>query len=226
MTSVKKFASWLSGESGSGGWKKKSKTPEVSPLTKIKMFNRRLTRSIGKMEMEQNRAKKNAIKSRKEGNLERSKVYMKSALQFSKWVNASEAFRLKMQGIQFQLEQAKAVEQFSTVAKDIVGAIKTIKTSVTAPQITTLLNQLDFGGFQNIMEGVTENLDEKESQSETSGVTDAEVNEALAEIDAEIGVTTRSSLPTVPGQIPQMEEGLDDMDSLEAEIEKLKKNRS
>jgi hypothetical protein len=56
--------------------------------------------------------------------------------------------------------------------------------------------------------------------SSSTAVSDAEVDTALAEVDAELSIGTREALPSVPGAI-----GENEITDLEAEIKRLKQQR-
>ncbi len=212
--SLKNFAMWLS-----GGYQKQNDT---SPLIKIKVFNKRLARQIGKMEIQERTAKKKAITARKNGDIAGSKLHMKSSLQYRKWAHSTENFRVRMEGVQYRLEQAKAMGQFSKVAEDIVGTLQGLQEQVKMPEIAKLLSEMDLGfGSMESMFGETSAQLEITDDASSTGVTDDEVNLALAEVDSEISVETGISLPSVPAGI-NAEEQIDD---LEKEIKKLKQQR-
>jgi len=205
---------WLS-----GGYQQKN---ETSPLIKIKVFNKRLARQIGKMEIQERTAKKKAIAARKNGDIPGSKLHMKNSLQYRKWAHATENFRMRMEGVRYRLEQAKAMGQFSKVAEDIVGTLQGLQEQVKMPEIAKLLSDMDlgFGSMESMLGETTEQLEISDDASST-GVTDEEVDNALAEVDSEISVESGISLPSVPAGT-NAEAQIDD---LEKEIKKLKQQR-
>ena len=217
MGSLKKFANWLS-TSGT-----KRKKTETSPLTKIKIFNKRLARQVKKMEIQERSMRKKAIESRKQGDLNGSRMKMKSSLQYRKWSHATENFRVRMEGVQFKLQQAKAMEQFSSVATDIAKVMNGLQLSVKAPEIAKMMEQIDlgFGSMDSIMTETTEKLEQGEDLS-TTGVTEDEVNDALAEVDATLSIETGQALPSAPMSKAEPEGEISD---IEAEINKLKAQR-
>ena len=218
LGSLKKFTAWLS-----GGYKKKD---DVDPLrktiTSLKIFNKRLQRQVVKMEQKGKLAKKKAIQRRESGDIPGSRLHMKNHLQFQKWVHSIENFRVRLDGVQFKLEQAKAIGDFTGVAKDIAGVLGELQISVKAPEISNMLSQLDlgFGNMDAIFSEVNTQLELSEDSSATS-VTDEEVDNALAEVDAQLSINTREALPSVPGGASF--EG--EINDLEAEIKKLKQQR-
>ncbi len=210
---LKKLIAWLSGD--------KKDNVEVSPTTKVKIFAKRLERQIRKMELQEKQLKKKAIETRRSGDTTGSKIYMKNSLQYRKWGHATESFRLKMVGVQYKLEQAKAMESFQSVAEDVATSLKGLNMMVKAPEIQKMLAEIDmgFGNMDAIMAETTSSLEETESASSTA-VTDAEVDEALAEIDMIETAESVGVLPTTPvGETPE------NIDELENEIAKLKAQR-
>ncbi|MHA1474170.1 MAG: Snf7 family protein [Promethearchaeota archaeon] len=211
---LKNFAKWLS---GSG-----QKQDETSPLIKIKVFNKRLARQIGKMEIQERTAKKKALNARKDGDIAGSRLHMKSSLQYRKWGHSTENFRVKMEGVQYRLEQAKVMGQFSKVAEDIVGTLQGLQEQVKMPEIAKLLSEMDLGfGSMEAMFGETSEQLEITDDASSTGVTEDEVNLALAEVDSELSIESGISLPSVPAGI-NAEAQIDD---LEKEIKKLKNQR-
>jgi division protein CdvB (Snf7/Vps24/ESCRT-III family) len=216
MGSLKKFAAFLSGQS-----KKKGEDPVRSAITQLKIFNHRLQRQTSKMETQQKLARDKAISRRKAGDIAGSKLHMKSSLQFQKWVHATENFRVRLDGVQFKLEQAKAMNDFTGVAQDIAGILTELQLSIKAPEIAQMLAQLDFGfgTMDSLFEETAEQMEISEDASSTS-VSESEVENALAEVDAELSLDTRQALPSVPGMAKESE-----INDLEAEIKRLKSQR-
>ena len=217
MGSLKKFAQWLS----NGGAKKE---PEASPLIKMKIFNKRLARQIQKMEVQERTARKKAIDARKNGDIPGSKLHMKSSLQYRKWAHSTENFRVKMEGIQFKLEQAKAMEQFSKVATDIASTLHGLQDTVKAPEIAKMLTELDlgFGNMESVMNETTAQLEISEGAS-SSAVSEEEVEQALAEVDTEMSLDHSTVLPSTPISVGDANAEIDD---LEEEIKKLKAQKN
>ena len=215
MGSIKKFASWLSGD------RRKGTDPVRSTITSLKIFNKRLQRQIRKMESQGKLAKKKAIERRKAGDIPGSRLHMKSCLQFTKWSHSTENFRVRLDGVQFKLEQAKAMNDFSGVAQEIVGVLGELQNTVKAPELGKILSQLDlgFGNMESMFSETSEQLEISDDAS-SSGVSDEEVDMALAEVDAELSLDTREALPSVPGLADTGE-----ISDLEKEIARLKSQR-
>ena len=146
---------------------------------------------------------------------------MKSSLQFRKWSHSITTFAVRLDGVKFKLEQAKAIGDFAGVAQDIVGILGELQINIKSPEIAKMLSQLDFGfGKMDSMFGeITESLEMSEDSASAS-VSESEVEDALAEVDAELSIGTRESLPSVPGSI-----GEGEITDLEAEIKRLKAKR-
>lgn len=215
MGSLKKLAEWLS-----DGFKDEPQT--TSPLIKIKVFTKRLQRQIGKMEIKEKLAKKRAIEARRTGDIKDSQLHMKSSLQYRKWGHSTEKFRMRMEGVQVKLEQAKIMGQFSKVATEIVGTLQGLQSQVDMPEIQKMLAEIDlgFGSMESIMHETTSQLETGEDVA-VSGVSETEVEQALAEVDATFGIQEGLNLPSVPSsETPEAQ-----IDNLEDEIKKLKQVR-
>ena len=219
MGSLKKFAGWLSGD------KTTTKGPNEnlrSAIVNMKIFNKRLARQISRMSLEEKNARKKAIERRTSGDIPGSKLHMKSSLQFRKWAHSTENFRVRLEGVQFKLEQAKAMNDFTGIAQEIAGVLGQLQTQVQTPEIAEIIKQLDlgFGNMEAMFSETTEQLETMDDAAST-GITDDEVEQALAEVDVEMSLDTKTTLPSIPGV---MHDG--EIDDLEAEIKKLKDQRN
>jgi hypothetical protein len=186
MGFLKDLSGWLSG----GRKKDTIRTINV----KLKVFNKRLMRQSNKLDMSAKLAKDKAVKLRKEGDVEGSKFHARNYLQVKNQARAVEAFRTNLEGLQFKLENAGAVKDVSEILKGVARAVTGIKASLSVPQITELMKNIDldvedFAVAQEITsEGMTDmNID--------TAVTDSQVDNFLGEVDAEIGVETGAALP-------------------------------
>jgi hypothetical protein len=218
MGKIKNFLGWIS----EGGGKSGSKDSISQQTLKLKLFVKRLTRQVNKMEVQSKLFRNKAIKCRESGDIEGSKQNMKFSLQYNKWAHSTESFRVKLEGIQYRLEQAKAVKDFSGVAQDVVKILNGLQDEVSAPEITNLLKDMDaqFQNVDNVMETASESMELMDAAS-PNAVAESEVENALAEIDAEISVKRGIDLPTAP-----IADSGNQIGDLEEEIKKLKQQRT
>ncbi len=216
MGSLKRFAQWLS-----DGFNNDEQT--TSPLIKVKVFNKRLARQIKKMEVQEKMAKKRAVDARKSGDIAGSKMHMKNSLQYRKWGHSTEHFRMKIENIQFRMEQAKVMGQFNQVAEDIVGTLQGLQLNVKMPEMAKMLKEMDlgFGSMDAVMGETTSQLEQSEGTTAATEVSDSEVDNALEEVDAEMSIDSVIALPSVPmDEAPEAQ-----IENLEDEIKKLKESR-
>lgn len=208
MGSIKKFANWLSGGQG-------SKNNATNSLTQLKIFIKRLQRQSLKLNQQAKISRRKAVELRKTGDINASKMHMRAALQNQKWALGIDNYVLQIQSLEFKLEQAKAVDDVGKILEGVAAAIAGLQKTVSAPQISELVEQIDLG-IQDF--DVTQEITETglQSMSVSSEVSDEEVNKALAEVDSEISVETGESLPTA---------GDDKINELEKEIQRLKENK-
>jgi hypothetical protein len=186
MGFLKDLSGWLS------GGRKKDTIRTVT--VKLKVFNKRLMRQSNKLEMSAKLAKEKAVKLRRDGDLEGSKFHARNYLQVKNQARAIDAFRTNLEGLEFKLENAGAVKDVSEILKGVASAVAGIKASLSVPQITELMKNIDldvedFAVAQEITsDGMTNmNID--------TAVTDSQVDEFLGEVDAEIGIETGVALP-------------------------------
>lgn len=205
MGTLKKFAAWASGNSS-------SKDSALSVITKLKIFNKRLTRQATQLNMKSQRARVKAIDLRKKGDTAGSKMQMRASLQMQTWKNNIEGFQLKLDGLQYKLEQAKAVKDVSGILQNIAGTIQGLQKSVSAPEISQIISQIDLGisDFDATQEVAMEGM---EDMNATDQISDDAVDLALEEVDAEIMAETGTALPSA---------GSGKIGELEKEIQKLK----
>ncbi|MHA1728793.1 MAG: Snf7 family protein [Promethearchaeota archaeon] len=207
MGSLKKFANWL------GGGKQKRSTA-TSSITKLKVFVKRMQRQSMKLESQAKISRRKAVELRKKGDMSASKMLMKSSLQNKRWAQGIDNYVLQIQGLQFKLERAKSVKDVSEILQGVATSITSLQNSVSAPQISELVEQIDLGiqDFDVVQEMTEDGLE----GMNVSEVNDEDVETALAEIDSEISVETGSALPTAgDGKITE----------LEKEIQRLKEGK-
>jgi|SRR5271157_3604522 len=205
MGTLKNFAGWMSGNKG-------GKDTTLSVLTKLKIFNKRLSRQATQLNMKSQRARAKAIDLRKKGDTAGSKMQMRAHLQMQAWKNNIENFQLKLDGLQYKLEQAKAVNDVESILKNVAGVITVLQKTVSAPEISQIISQIDLGisDFDATQEVAAEGM---EDMGATDQISDDQVDLALDEVDAEIMAETGTQLPSA---------GSGKISDLEKEIQKLK----
>jgi hypothetical protein len=216
MGKLVEFVKWLQGD-------QQPQSHQPSPLIKIKLFNKRLARQVKKMEIKEKISKKEALRDREEGDLTGARIHMRASIQYKKWAFSTQKFQNQMDNIQFRLQQAKIVGDFAGMAKDLTGALQGLQSQVKMPEIQKMLGELDmgFGKMDDLFAETSEILETSETESST-GVSDTEVDEALAAVDAEFAIDTGLTMPSVPSMADPDEK----LESLEEEIKKLKKSQN
>lgn len=169
-------------------------------------------RQVKKLEMTAKLARDKAVKLRKEGDLEGSKFQARNYLQVKKQARAVDTFRTNLEGLQFKLEQARAVSDVAGIMKEVATSVSALKNQISIPQITEMMKNIDFDieDFQVTQEITSDSMD---SITMDTAVTDNDVNDVLGEIDAELNVEITESLPSVSNE---------KISELEKELERLK----
>lgn len=210
---MKKFAEWMAGGKGPS-FHRKGKASQY--VVKLKILNKRLAKRAGSLGFKADQARRKAIDARRRGDVEGSRMQMRQSLQYAKWRNGVEAFRLRLEGLSFKLQQAKALQETKDVLVGIAGTIAGLQRAIKAPQIEELIREIGLGmeNLEVTQEIAEEGMDAVHVDTE---VTDDQVDQALAEVDAEIMVESGQALPSPAGSTRIKE--------LEEELRKLKEER-
>ena len=200
------MSNWLSGG--------KKKDTVRSATVKLKVFNKRLTRQVKKMEMTAKQARDKAVRLRKAGDMEGSEFNARNYLQVKKQARAIDRFRTNLEGMVFKLEQANAVKDISVIMQGIATSLGMLKSQLSVPQLTELMTEIgiDMEDFEVTQEITSDGID---NMTLDTAVTDSQVKEILGEIDAEIQVEVGGALPSVDpdGKIKELEDELNKLKS-------------
>ena len=141
---------------------------------------------------------------------------MRSSLQQTNWAVGIDNYCLQIQGLQFKLEQAKAVGDINEIMKGIAKVVSQLQNVVSAPQINELIEEIDMGMQDfDVMSEITQSG--MESMQVSTEVSDKDIDKALQEVDAEISIETGEALPSAVGDSK--------ISDLEKEIKRLKENK-
>ncbi len=206
MGTLKKFADWLTG----------NKNTPAKMITKLTIFQKRLQRQSAKLNSQARIARRKAVEFRKKGDVSASRVHMRASLQQKNWAVGIDNYVLQIQGLQFKLEQAKAVGDIAEIMKGIAKVVGQLQTSVSVPQISELIEEIDLG-MQDVDIMQETAASGMEAMQVSTEVTDADIDKALQEVDAEISIETGEALPSAVGDSKITE--------LEKEIKRLKENK-
>jgi len=200
------MSNWLSGG--------KKKDTVRSATVKLKVFNKRLTRQVKKMEMTAKQARDKAVRLRKAGDMEGSEFNARNYLQVKKQARAIDRFRTNLEGMVFKLEQANAVKDISVIMQGIATSLGMLKSQLSVPQLTELMTEIgiDMEDFAVTQEITSDGID---NMTLDTAVTDSQVKEILGEIDAEIQVEVGGALPSIDpdGKIKELEDELNKLKS-------------
>jgi hypothetical protein len=185
-------------------------------ITKLTIFQKRLQRQSAKLNSQARIARRKAVEFRKKGDVSASRVHMRSSLQQKNWAVGIDNYTLQIQGLQFKLEQAKAVGDINEIMKGIAKVVGQLQSVVSAPQINELIEEIDLGmqDFDVMQEMTASGMEAMQVSTE---VTDADIDKALQEVDAEISIETGEALPSAVGDSK--------ITDLEKEIKRLKENK-
>jgi len=175
-------------------------------ITKVEVFTRGLEYQRRDLEKQQKDQLKRAKKARKEGNDQMARMYMTHKIRTGKWIMSLEGYRMNVQGILTQLKTASNYNDMAKHVARMAGVLNGLQKNIKIPKITgsmqslqQSLNQFDIAG-----EFLEEGMDESFVNTE---IKTGEIDEGLAELDAEIGVETHHSLKKpASGKVSKLEE--------------------
>ncbi len=193
---------------------KADKVSVTKSITELKLLNHRLNRQVRELEKKAKRAKKKARQLREKGNTKGSKVQAKGYLQFQKFANSIEAFRMNMEALLFKLEQSRSMNDFSGIVQEVATTLGGIKEQVKTPDLMKALTSInvDIESLNVAQELVQDQMGDIVGMDEEE-VTDKDVDAVLEEIDSEIATQTAGDLPMA---------GFDEITEMEKEINRLK----
>ena len=175
-------------------------------ITKIEVFSRELKYQKRDMDKKAKEYYKLAKKAKKEGNDKLARQYITNRVRFHKWTAALENYRMQVEGLIVQL---KTASNYNTMAKHIgkmAGVLNGLQQSIKLPKLNQSMRgiQNSLNQFDIIGEFIEEGIDEAFVNTE---VKTSEIDEGLAELDAEIGVETGHSLKRpASGKVSKLED--------------------
>ncbi len=182
------LSKWLSGGKG-----KKDNIRSAS--VKLRVFNKRLTRQVKKLELNAKKAREKAITLRREGDMDGSKFHARTYLQIKNQARSVDIFKTNLENLLFKMENASALKDVAGIFKGIAQSVSSLKRQLSVPQLNEMMNSidLDIEDFEVTQEITSEGMSDMTTDVE---ITEDDVNNVLGEIDAEIQVETGGALPS------------------------------
>lgn len=184
-------------------------------INNLDLFNRNLTYQRKQLEKESKYNFMRAKKYRLEGNDQGARGYIQNRIRFQKWAISVDSYRLNLEGLIHKIKMAKSNVEITKYLASVQRSIKSLVSAVKIPKLGELmtglqqnLQQFDLTGEfieDHIEEGTQLNLQ----------VSDNEIDEAMEQLDSEIGAEAKKEL------LPPSER----MVELEKEIKKLKEEK-
>ncbi|MHA1144495.1 MAG: Snf7 family protein [Candidatus Helarchaeota archaeon] len=204
MGAFEKFVKWLKGGNNLN-----------KIIINIDIFTRSLARQRKELEKQARDNFRMAKKYRLEGNNQAARMYMEHRVRFQKWALGVDSYRLHIVGLLQKLKQAQAHNEMAKTLIQINRVLGSLKQNVQIPRLSDLMASIDqtFNQFDLAGEFIDEGMEQMVVNTE---VTDTDINQGMAELDAEIGMETGQVLTSPSsGRISKLEE----------EIRKLKEGR-
>ncbi|MBS7252310.1 MAG: Snf7 family protein, partial [Candidatus Freyarchaeota archaeon] len=153
------------------------------------VFTRRLEYQKKTLEREARKNREEAKKYRLKGNAEAAKMYAEHYIRYNKWALATDAYRLRIQGMVVRLRQSESVADVASTLSGIRAALDGLKGAINLPDIAKMVEEID-GSMQEF--DVAQDVAEAgmERMTVSTEVTSQEVAATISEIDQEISVET------------------------------------
>ncbi len=178
-----KFVRWLGGGKSTRDY-----------IIDLKMVNKRLARTSKKLEMGESKLQRKTRDAMRKGLMDQARLYAQNVARNRKWVYSYTKLTTRIEGIIFRLEQADSVQQLAGELKGMAGALRSINQSLNAPEISSLIEDLE-NSFEGI-EMTTEMMDEDFESMMSLDVDETEVDKIMGEVGTEIGLGAATGLPT------------------------------
>jgi len=178
-----KFVRWLGGGKSTRDY-----------IIDLKMVNKRLARTSKKLEMGESKLQRKTRDAMRKGLMDQARLYAQNVARNRKWVYSYTKLTTRIEGIIFRLEQADSVQQLAGELKGMAGALRSINQSLNAPEISSLIEDLE-NSFEGI-EMTTDMMDEDFESMMSLDVDETEVDKIMGEVGTEIGLGAATGLPT------------------------------
>ncbi len=198
------------------GWFGKKKLSDL--IVQLKTFTKMLEIERRRVERESGKNRELAKKHRMEGRNEEAKVYAMHAAKYRKWAFLLDKYRLSIDSTVLQLQQAEMVGNVTKILGKVSVSLRSIQRLLSMPQLVKMNQELQtqLSGLSISTEMAQEGL---EGLGDTVEVSEAEINDVMKDIDAEIGITTSAAIPSASSASPEVEKLKGDIERLKKEVE-------
>lgn len=162
-------------------------------LINLKMVNRRLNKSMKKLENTERQTERKIRQAIQKGDMQAARMYAQDTVRSRKWARGYQSLISKIDGLLFKLERADAVQSIAGEMKGVAKTLINANQSLNLPEIDHLV-----GDMQRALDGIEETSEIMEDSMDNlfEGDTDeTEIDSLLTEYGVEVGLTASAGLP-------------------------------
>ena len=204
------------------GWlttsKKKGKASR-SPKTNLRIVSRKLSREQRKLESKTKGTEQKITDALRRGDMASAKMYTKDLVRTRKWVRNYHSLNSKIETLVMRLDRAEAMQSLASEMKNVTSTLAQVSKTIGMADMSGVIDDLEASIME--IDDVGDTLDESMESMFEDDVDDSEVDQVLADIGEQIGVSAGSDLPTplVSGTVKDQT-----VDNLEDEIARLRRS--
>ena len=204
------------------GWlttsKKKGKASR-SPKTNLRIVSRKLGREQRKLEGKTKGTEQKITDALRRGDMASAKMYTKDLVRTRKWVRNYHSLNSKIETLVMRLDRAEAMQSLASEMKNVTSTLAQVSKTIGMADMSGVIDDLEASIME--IDDVGDTLDESMESMFEDDVDDNEVDQVLADIGEQIGVSAGSDLPTplVSGTVKDQT-----VDNLEDEIARLRRS--
>jgi len=204
------------------GWlttsKKKGKASR-SPKTNLRIVSRKLGREQRKLEGKTKGTEQKITDALRRGDMASAKMYTKDLVRTRKWVRNYHLLNSKIETLVMRLDRAEAMQSLASEMKNVTSTLAQVSKTIGMADMSGVIDDLEASIME--IDDVGDTLDESMESMFEDDVDDNEVDQVLADIGEQIGVSAGSDLPTplVSGTVKDQT-----VDNLEDEIARLRRS--
>ncbi len=180
-------------------------------LLNLKMVNRRLNKSMKKLDNTERQTERKIRQAIEKGDMQAARMYAQDTVRSRKWSRGYQSLISKIDGLLFKLERADAVQNIAGEMKGVAKTLINANHALNLPEIDHLV-----GDMQKALDGIEETSEIMEDSMDNlfeSDTDETEIDNLLTEYGVEVGLTASAGLP-----LPSTKTS-----DLEKEIEALRK---
>ena len=162
-------------------------------LLNLKMVNRRLNKSMKKLENTERQTERKIRQAIQKGDMQAARMYAQDTVRSRKWARGYQSLVSKIDGLLFKLERADAVQSIAGEMKGVAKTLINANQALNLPEIDHLV-----GDMQRALDGIEETSEVMEDSMDDlfeSDTDETEIDSLLTEYGVEVGLTASAGLP-------------------------------